>query len=917
MNNTPNHPDLTPPNADFWKGKLAALLHDTPSKCLDIPGHWDKSISAMRRAGFDDNWIGKYDHAADHTAAAADRLPFPNSRASGLTCAFDGHKNAFRHPLGGNHTLPFTPIQSSQLGETWEQEAQPPINHFSDTWLESDIWRARFFAHWRLWRERAVDKDFRMGFLPADTRIPDHTIWNHTAIVSALAGCRGKPAFLKFQMGPVQDFIAAARNTRDLWSGSYLLSWLMAAGLKKLSELCGPDAIMFPSLRNQPLFDLHWRDELWSQIHADECRQPFWEKMAHDTVSLLTPNLPNVFLALVPAEDADKIALSVESAIRNEWNRIADDVWNVCSTNGLLLYSPIQDSQEKEQRYREQVFRHLQLSWQVFPWPSDIKSAEQQAKSLPDPEALKRLRTVLKAFQEDIPRFHRDGRYYVGGNDGPKDRLNNIGLAWSVMTALCGWELDAVRQTRDFQSWAAGGWADRSTANAKDALTGKEEMIVGGSSFSDAIRKSRLPDLWKRMFKYKDEMGAITLIKRCWHLAYLVPQWGFTQKDFKYPSTQSIACLDPVRDSSDEDMDRYSAETGCGKYFAIIAFDGDEIGKWVSGAKTPSFKDQLAQYEGGGAIAYFELDSNPDDDQEKGNLSSRFQSLLNTQRPVSPSYHLQFSEALANFSKLAGPVVNAHFGRLIYSGGDDVLAMLPAEHAIACAHDLSLVFQGKAPLSPIDSISSYRDQDCDCVGFLCDGSRDENKKLIPLVLPGPRATASAGVAIAHFKSPLQDVVRAAQLAEKRAKRKPLDRNSVAVTLMKHSGEILEWGSNWDCGGIELLAAIQDAVGKQELSEKFSHRVCELLSPYLTDEPKHNAPGFNATAVILSELNHALNRQCLLQDVGSRQVLSANIVALTERYLASIQANTPDSNELIQGVIGLCNTAAFSNRIRQS
>lgn len=39
-------------------------------------------------------------------------------------------------------------------------------------------------------------------------------------------------SLLKFQIGPVQDFIAAARSTRDLWSGSYLLSWLVAAGIK-------------------------------------------------------------------------------------------------------------------------------------------------------------------------------------------------------------------------------------------------------------------------------------------------------------------------------------------------------------------------------------------------------------------------------------------------------------------------------------------------------------------------------------------------------------------------------------------------------------------------------------------------------------------------------------------------------------
>ncbi|HEY5895323.1 MAG TPA: type III-B CRISPR-associated protein Cas10/Cmr2 [Chthoniobacterales bacterium] len=76
--------------------------------------------------------------------------------------------------------------------------------------------------------------------MPADTRIPDHSVWTHTQLVSALDGCADgvgteavlKPAFLKFQLGPVQEFIAEARSIRDLWSGSYLLL---------LAQVCGND----------------------------------------------------------------------------------------------------------------------------------------------------------------------------------------------------------------------------------------------------------------------------------------------------------------------------------------------------------------------------------------------------------------------------------------------------------------------------------------------------------------------------------------------------------------------------------------------------------------------------------------------------------------------------------------------------
>ena len=89
------------PDALFWKRKLAAFLHDTPTKCLNIPEHREKSRSAMLRAGFTEEEVNAYDHEADWAAAAADRLPFPASRASGLTCAFDGHRNRFHHPLDG------------------------------------------------------------------------------------------------------------------------------------------------------------------------------------------------------------------------------------------------------------------------------------------------------------------------------------------------------------------------------------------------------------------------------------------------------------------------------------------------------------------------------------------------------------------------------------------------------------------------------------------------------------------------------------------------------------------------------------------------------------------------------------------------------------------------------------------------
>jgi hypothetical protein len=40
----------------------------------------------------------------------------------------------------------------------------------------------------------------------------------------------GRQVF-RFHIGPVQGFIAQARRTRDLWAGSFLLSWLAAQAM--------------------------------------------------------------------------------------------------------------------------------------------------------------------------------------------------------------------------------------------------------------------------------------------------------------------------------------------------------------------------------------------------------------------------------------------------------------------------------------------------------------------------------------------------------------------------------------------------------------------------------------------------------------------------------------------------------------
>src|SRR3954454_6326689 len=49
-------------------------------------------------------------------------------------------------------------------------------------------------------------------------------------------------------LGPIQDFIEAARRSRDLWFGSWLLSELSKATARGMARECGLGALVFPGI---------------------------------------------------------------------------------------------------------------------------------------------------------------------------------------------------------------------------------------------------------------------------------------------------------------------------------------------------------------------------------------------------------------------------------------------------------------------------------------------------------------------------------------------------------------------------------------------------------------------------------------------------------------------------------------------
>ena len=120
---------------------------------------------------------------------------------------------------------------------------------------------------------------------------------------------------LNVSIGPVQDFIAQARSTSDLWAGSHLLSCLSWQAMRVICEEFGPEQIIQPQLKGVAIVDA-WLVE--QGLPTQWFEQQDWREQATDANPLFTAAVPNRFSALVPAAQAEKLAETITARVR-EW----------------------------------------------------------------------------------------------------------------------------------------------------------------------------------------------------------------------------------------------------------------------------------------------------------------------------------------------------------------------------------------------------------------------------------------------------------------------------------------------------------------------------------------------------------------------------------------------------------------------
>jgi len=222
-----------------WEDKIKAFLHDPPSKALNIRGHKDISKKFL------DKWYVSSggDEIFDQISASADR---PGVPGHGEGCSVDFKETPeLTHPISkGRLYLDLANIHVTSMEDNI-------IRMFDEMEInETEPQRSKFFILFEGLKQNLTRNEPTLysiwNKIPADTRVPDHSIWHHNSLVSALSACKDEPYFFIFSIGPVHGFISEARKLRDLWVGSMILSYLSWSGMRVICDEFGPDHIIYP-----------------------------------------------------------------------------------------------------------------------------------------------------------------------------------------------------------------------------------------------------------------------------------------------------------------------------------------------------------------------------------------------------------------------------------------------------------------------------------------------------------------------------------------------------------------------------------------------------------------------------------------------------------------------------------------------
>lgn len=685
-----------------------------------------------------------------------------------------------------------------------------------------------FFYFWRFYPEIFP----WINTHPADSRAPNHSIYHHLVQTSAIISALPRPAFLLFIIGPVQSFISRARKTQDLWAGSYLLSYLTWESMKPIIEKLGPDNIIFPNLLKQPLMDKYLKNLKFNNKTFENLiknlKLPF---SFYDTPDKLTiANFPNKFLAIIPFDK--NLAIECENRFRYALKRLAQKTIEYLQQKSTQNISILQTNPERiKQDIETHLLSYFQVYWVVLPWIPDnniknLQSGLNEYKTLiGETEIYNTINTIIR-----YP-------YYEP----------NIGDIYPLLLELTEKLLGARKSIRNFEFLEEEG--DKCT------LCGEFNqlwLLNSEPQWKDKEKRKNNRDEWNKLIpevRKNERFCGICLVKR--FFPEILAKTFDLKIDIRFPSTAEIASIGEKRRLDKETKEKlkdlikkfknkfsfprsssvpklkedplykidgmflmgstyredyFEKEFGekikkedfeeiveflrknkikPTTYYTILQMDGDNMGKWLKGEFNPEI-EEVIHPKVKEALRSLPFESKKD-----------LLRLLHKKHPNTPSIHQAFSSKLSKFAleKVKNLIEEEYYGKLIYAGGDDILAFLPIEEVLNCAYNLQKIFK--------EILSN-------------------------------KASMSAGIVIVHHKYPLYLALNEVNLAEKRAK-SYFGKDAFCIKILTHSGEVRETGGKWEL--IDFLNKLICKFKAEEISSRFPYQFLEITERLLKEDKK--------------------------------------------------------------------------------
>ncbi len=252
------------------------------------------------------------------------------------------------------------------------------------------------------------------------------------------------------------------------------------------------------------------------------------------------------------------------------------------------------------------------------------------------------------------------------------------------------------------------------------------------------------------------------------------------------------------------------------QYYAILMLDGDNMGKWLSGEFLEEHEKTILE------------DFHKELTEQLGSFAKCVSKVI--KEPKSKLVNVD-----GDLAKCVSKIIKNPKGKLVYAGGDDVLAFINLNQLLPAMKGLRKEFP---------KFEEF--------GFEIKGNN--------------KSSPSVGIAIAHYKTPLSEVLKWARKMEHEAKEKG-GRDAFAIAVLKRSGGISKTMFKWqygDLSSIEILEHLIKSLKPKEDSKQadFSNTFIKNLGMEfrrLIDEKGE----YGEPMIFKTEMRRLIGRSCNL------------------------------------------------------